>query len=146
MTIDGERLGAIHPGETIREDFLIPLGKSAYWLARGLGITETAAGEILKGKRGITPATALKLERFLGCSAEFWLGLQIAYDLDEERERLASGLETIEPADLSTLTRERQQAIARRQKAIEPMLTATREQMAGELAAMKPREEEPAAA
>src|SRR5207247_5600730 len=101
----------MHPGEVIREDFLIPLGKSAYWLAKGLGITESAVGEILKGKRCITPATALRLERFLGCSAEFWLGLQAAYELDEERARLERDLRMIEPAALQELTQERQREI-----------------------------------
>src|SRR6476620_2930067 len=87
-----ETIGAIHPGEVIREEFLVPLGKTAYWLAKGLGISQTAVGEILQGKRAITPATALRLERFLGCSAEFWLGLQASFDLEEERGRLGPGL------------------------------------------------------
>jgi addiction module HigA family antidote len=104
---EGEKIGSIHPGEVIREDFLVPLGKTAYWLAKGLGVSQTAVGEILHGKRSITPATALKLERFLGCSAEFWLGLQSEYDLDEERARLAPHLQQIEPAALNALTRER---------------------------------------
>src|SRR5262245_14879431 len=95
-----ESMGVIHPGEVIREEFLAPLGKSACWLAKGLGMSDTAVGEILNGKRGISPATALRLERFLGCSAEFWLNLQAAYELDAERERMGGRLETIAPADL----------------------------------------------
>jgi plasmid maintenance system antidote protein VapI len=54
-------------------------------------------GEILKGKRGITPETALPLSRFLGCTPEFWLGLQAAYDLEEVRQRLGEELEQIQP-------------------------------------------------
>src|SRR5436309_817974 len=111
---EGKRIGSIHPGEVIREEFLVPLGKSAYWLAKGIGITESAIGEILKGKRAITPATALRLERFLGCSAEFWLGLQAAYELDEERARLEQDLRDILPAALKELTQERQRVVEER--------------------------------
>src|SRR5438552_3225114 len=99
-----ERIGSIYPGEVIRDDFLLPLGKSARWLAKGLGMPQTAVGEILRGKRAISPETALRLERFLGCSAEFWLGLQASYDLDEERGRLPPDREETQPADLSRLT------------------------------------------
>src|SRR5437588_10724653 len=68
-----ERLPNVHPGEILREDYLIPLGMSSYRLAKGLGMTQTAVGEILQGKRAITPATALRLARFFGSTAEFWL-------------------------------------------------------------------------
>src|SRR5207247_7468655 len=127
-----ERIGSIHPGEVIREDFLVPLGKSAYWLAKGLGMTQTAVGEILQGKRGITPATALRLERFLGCSAEFWLGLQASYELDEERSRLAPDLRELEPANLNELTRERQRAVQLRFQPLAAALPAERERLAAE--------------
>src|SRR6266567_765271 len=137
-----EQIGSIHPGEVIREDFLVPLGKTAYWLAKGLGMTQTAVGEILQGKRGITPATALRLERFLGCSAEFWLGLQAEYDLDEERARLEPALQALRPADLSERTRERQRAVQLRFQPLEAALPAERERLAAELAAIQPREPE----
>src|SRR4051812_1387140 len=139
-----ETIGAIHPGEVIREEFLVPLGKTAYWLAKGLGISQTAVGEILQGKRAITPATALRLERFLGCSAEFWLGLQATYDLDEERGRLGPGLAEIEPADLRALTRERQRAVEARLRPMTMTLPEERERLAAELDAI--RHHEPAAA
>jgi addiction module HigA family antidote len=137
-----EQIGSIHPGEVIREEFLVPLGKTAYWLAKGLGITQTAVGEILQGKRGITPATALRLERFLGCSAEFWLGLQAEYDLDEERARLEPALQGLKPADLSEMTRERQREVQLRLRPLEAALPAERERLAAELAAIQPREQE----
>ena len=95
-----ERVGNIHPGEVLHEDFLVPLGMSPYALAKGLGISPTAVGEILKGKRSITPATALRLQRFFGAEAEFWLNLQAMYDLEEERNRLAGKLEAIKPCEL----------------------------------------------
>lgn len=91
------KLKRIHPGEIIAEDFLKPWGMTPYRLAKGLGVTPTRAAEILKGKRGITAETALRLSRFLGCSPEFWLGLQAAYDLEVARQRLAGELERIEP-------------------------------------------------
>jgi antitoxin HigA-1 len=140
MKMTTERLPNIHPGEIVREEFLVPLGKSAYWLAKGLGITESAVSEILKGKRAITPATALKLERFLGCSAEFWLGLQAAYDLEEERRRLAPGLEEMEPADLDAAWKERARALEARKQQMVSALPGERVRLAGELATMAPRE------
>ena len=94
------RIGNIHPGEVLREDFLIPLALSPYALAKGLGISPTAVGEILSGKRAVTPATALRLQRFFGAEAEFWLNLQAMYDLEEERNRLAAKLEAIKPCEL----------------------------------------------
>ena len=75
-----------HPGETIREDVLEPLGMSVNQLARALGITATRLNEIVRGRRGITADTALRLARYLGTSAEFWLGLQLEYDLRTARE------------------------------------------------------------
>jgi antitoxin HigA-1 len=92
-----DRLPNIHPGEVLREDYLKPLGMTPHALAKGLGISPTAVGEILNGRRAITPATALRLARFFGASAQFWLNLQAAYDLEEERQRLADRLEAIKP-------------------------------------------------
>jgi addiction module HigA family antidote len=137
---EGQRIGSIHPGEVIQEDFLKPLGKTAYWLAKGPGISQRVLGEILHGKRGITPATALRLERFLGCSAEFWLGLQAAYELDEERTRLAPDLQAIEPVDLGQLTLERQRAIAMRLQPLTATLPEERTRMAADLAAIQRHE------
>ena len=70
-----------HPGETIREDILEPLGMSVNQLAKALGITAARLNDIVRGRRGITADTALRLARYLGTSAEFWLGLQLEYDL-----------------------------------------------------------------
>lgn len=95
-----ERLPNIHPGEVLREEYLLPLGMSAYRLAKGLGMSEGAVSEILRGKRAITPATALRLARFFGSDARFWLNLQAAYDLEEEQRRLAPELTRIAPCKL----------------------------------------------
>jgi len=70
-----------HPGETIKEDYLAPLGMSVNRLAKALGMGAARLNEIVLGKRGITADTALRLARCFGTSAEFWLNLQTLYDL-----------------------------------------------------------------
>jgi antitoxin HigA-1 len=70
-----------HPGETIKEDCLAPLAMSVNQLARELGITASRLNEIVRGRRGVTADTALRLARYFGTSPEFWLNLQSLYDL-----------------------------------------------------------------
>ncbi|HEY7390062.1 MAG TPA: HigA family addiction module antitoxin [Bryobacteraceae bacterium] len=70
-----------HPGETIREDCIEPLGLNVNQLANKLGITAARLNEIVRGRRGITADTALRLARYFGTSPEFWLNLQSLYDL-----------------------------------------------------------------
>lgn len=70
-----KNLKNIHPGEILLEEFLIPLGVSAYRLSKEISIPQTPISEIVKGKRCITSATALRLSKFFGNSAKFWLGL-----------------------------------------------------------------------
>lgn len=79
-----ERLNNIHPGEVLKEEFLEPLNISAYRLSKATFIPQTRISEIIKGNRRITADTALRLSRFFGNSAKFWLGLQDDYDLEEE--------------------------------------------------------------
>ncbi|MGA9628018.1 MAG: HigA family addiction module antitoxin [Bryobacteraceae bacterium] len=82
-------LSPIHPGETIREDVLVPLDMSVNQLAKALAVDASRLNEIVRGRRGITADTALRLGRFLGTSAEFWVGLQADYDLRmARREKL----------------------------------------------------------
>lgn len=78
------QLDNIHPGEILLEDFLKPLNVSAYRLAKDIGIPQTRISAIIKGNRSITADTALRLGRYFGNSAKFWLGLQDDYDLEEE--------------------------------------------------------------
>jgi addiction module HigA family antidote len=91
MTIDRPATGwklqrvTTHPGEMLREEFLIPLGISQNALAIKLRVPATRIGEIVKGKRAITPDTALRLARFFGNSPEFWLNLQQMHDLSKAR-------------------------------------------------------------
>lgn len=83
------RLRNIHPGEILQEEFLTPFGITAYRLSKDVGIPQTRVSEILKGNRRITADTALRLSKYFGNSAKFWLGLQDDYDLEEEQ--LAKG-------------------------------------------------------
>jgi len=76
-----------HPGETIKEDYLLPLGMSVNALAKKLGIGDARLNEIVRGERGVTADTALRLARYLDTSAEFWLGLQLEYDLRMARQK-----------------------------------------------------------
>lgn len=83
----------VHPGEVIRDDYLAPLKMSQYALAKALGITQARLGEIVRGKRAITPDTALRLARYFGTSAEFWTGMQAQYDLEVARDAMAATIE-----------------------------------------------------
>ena len=78
------RIKNIHPGEILREEFLEPMSISAYRLSKETFIPQTRISEILKGNRRITADTALRLSKYFGTSAKFWLGLQDDYDLEEE--------------------------------------------------------------
>lgn len=87
------KLEPIHPGEILEEEFMRTLGLSANSLARRIDVPVTRISEIVRGSRGITADTALRLARFLGTSAELWLGLQAEYDLRIARRDLADSLE-----------------------------------------------------
>ncbi len=71
----------IHPGEVLKEEFLVPMGISAYRLAKETRIPTTRVSQIIKGKRTITADTALRFAKFFGTTPDFWLGLQMEYDL-----------------------------------------------------------------
>jgi addiction module HigA family antidote len=79
-----ENLKNIHPGEILIEEFLKPLEISAYRLSKELSIPQTRISQIIKGNRRITADTALRLSKFFGTSAKFWLGLQDDYDIEQE--------------------------------------------------------------
>ena len=84
-----KQLSNIHPGEVLSEEFLKPLGITAYKLSKDIGIPQTRTSEILKGLRRITADTALRLSYYFGNSAKFWLGLQNDFDLEEEKKSKA---------------------------------------------------------
>jgi addiction module HigA family antidote len=91
MTRNGMR--PIHPGEILREEFLVPLGMSAHALSQAIHVTATRVNDIVNGKRGVTADTALRLARYFGNSPEFWLNLQAAHDLRAAEREAAARIE-----------------------------------------------------
>ena len=79
------KLVPVHPGEILSEEFLKPMGLSQNRLALALGVPARRINEIVLGKRGISADTALRLSAYFGNSADFWLGIQMDYDLDTAR-------------------------------------------------------------
>lgn len=94
-----KKLPNIHPGEVLLEEFLIPMEISQYKLAKDLKIPQTRISEIVKRNRRITADTALRLSKYFGTSAKFWLGLQDDYDLEEYENKLAKELNEIPELD-----------------------------------------------
>lgn len=90
-----ETLKNIHPGEVLLEEFLKPLEISAYRLSKDTLIPQTRVSQIIKGRRKITADTALRLSKYFGVSAKFWLGLQDDYDLEEESNAKKEEFESI---------------------------------------------------
>ena len=88
-----EKLPNIHPGEILLEEFLKPLGISQNRLAREIKVAPRRVNEIVLGKRAITPETALRLARYFQTSERFWLGLQVDFDLEEAKHKLAAAID-----------------------------------------------------
>jgi len=84
-----KKIPPVHPGEILEEEFLKPLGISQNRLGKDLGVSPRRINEIVHGKRAITADTALRLSRYFGNSASFWLGLQMDFDLDVANDALA---------------------------------------------------------
>ncbi len=78
----GRRLPPVHPGEILRDDFLLPMGISVYELANAIKVPRSRANDIVRGRRTVSTDTALRLGRYFGTSPEFWINLQARYDLD----------------------------------------------------------------
>ena len=91
-----KNLKNIHPGEILQEEFLIPLGITAYKLAKDIGIPQTRVSGIVKGTRRITADTALRLSKYFGNTAKFGLGLQNDFDIEEEAGMKYKEFESIE--------------------------------------------------
>ena len=89
------KLKNIHPGEILLEEFLVPFNITAYKLAKDIAIPQTRVSEILKGNRRITADTALRLSKYFGNSAKFWLGLQDDFDIEEAISLKGSMLKSI---------------------------------------------------
>ena len=90
-----EKLPPIHPGEILNEEFLVPMNVTQYRLAKSIGVDPRRIHAIVHRERGISAETALLFSRFFGNSAEFWMGLQNQYDLENAADRLSDRLNTV---------------------------------------------------
>ena len=90
-----KKLRNIHPGEVLEEEFMKPLGITVYRISKETDIPQTRLSEIMRGKRRISADTALRLSKYFGNSAQYWLGLQSDYDLEEERHAIEKQLNRI---------------------------------------------------
>ncbi|HBO11953.1 MAG TPA: addiction module antidote protein, HigA family [Halieaceae bacterium] len=88
-------LKPMHPGEVLREEFMVPLGLTAYRVARAIDVPPNRIQDIARERRNITPGTALRLAKLFGTSAEFWMNLQTHYDLECERESSEAAIDAI---------------------------------------------------
>jgi antitoxin HigA-1 len=102
-TMDKNRLPNIHPGEILQLDFLEPLEITPYRLSKDIGVAQTRISEILAEKRSITADTALRLSKYFGNSAQFWLNLQTQYDLRQALEKNGETYNHIPVAQLAHL-------------------------------------------
>ena len=92
------KLQNIHPGEILLKEFLIPMNITAYRLSKDTDIPQTRVSQIIKGNRRITADTAVRLSKYFGNSAKFWLGIQDDFDIEEELNSKASVLNSIPTA------------------------------------------------
>lgn len=92
-----KKLRPIHPGEQLREEFMIPLGLSSNALAHALNVTPARINEIVRERRGITADTALRLARFFNTSHQFWLNLQSNYDVQCAEDAAGRAIASIRP-------------------------------------------------
>lgn len=102
--MDSDRLPSIHPGEILRLEFLEPLDITPYRLSKDLGVAQTRISEILSEKRSITADTALRLSKYFGNSAQFWMNLQTQYDLRQAQKENREIYDHIPVAQLAHLT------------------------------------------
>jgi antitoxin HigA-1 len=86
MSKVNKKMSPIHPGEILKEEFLVPLGMSEYRLAKDISVPARRINEIVHRERSITADTALRLARYFDVTPEFWLGLQLKYDLEVRKD------------------------------------------------------------
>ena len=89
----GKKLPLIHPGEILRDDFLLPMKISVYTLAHVIKVPRSRVNDIVRGRRGVTADTAFRLARYFGTSPDFWINLQARYDLDAADRKLRRRIE-----------------------------------------------------
>ena len=93
-----KKLSPVHPGEVLREDFLVPMGLSAYAVARAIGVPRTRIERLAREETPITADTALRLAKYFGTTAAFWMNMQGQHDLEHAEDQLAKELRKIAPA------------------------------------------------
>ncbi len=98
-----EKLANIHPGEILFHEFLEPLKITAYRISKELRIPQTRISEIIKGNRRITADTALRLSKYFGNSAKFWLGIQDDFDIEEGKEKKETELNEIKKLEIENV-------------------------------------------
>jgi addiction module HigA family antidote len=96
-----DKLAPIHPGEVLMEDFIEGFGITQHRLAVSIGVSPRRINEIVHSKRAITADTALRLGKYFGTSAQFWLNLQTRYDLDLAEDRVAAQIDEIKPLQVA---------------------------------------------
>ncbi len=94
------RLEPVHPGEVLKHDFMEPFALSSNALARAIRVTPARINEIVRGRRGITAETALRLARYFGTDAQSWMNLQDRYELAVAKRRVEDALAAIQPREL----------------------------------------------
>lgn len=92
-------LPSIHPGEVLREEFLVEMGLTAYAVARACGIPRTRIERLAREETPVTADTALRLSRYFGTTPAFWMGMQAQYDLERAEDELGGDLEKIIPRE-----------------------------------------------
>ena len=95
-----EKIANMHPGEILQEEFLIPMGISAYKLSKSIGVQQTRISLIIKGERGITADTAMRFSKYFGITPEFWMNLQREYDLRKVKSEIKEVIDNIVPVSL----------------------------------------------
>jgi addiction module HigA family antidote len=96
-----KKLPPVHPGDVLREEFLLPMNLSPYAVARAIGVPRTRIERLARQETAVTADTALRLARYFGTTAGFWMGLQAQHDLEQAEDALATQLRKIEPARAS---------------------------------------------
>ena len=96
-----KKLAPVHPGEVLREEFLVPMKLSPYAVARAIGVPRTRIERLVREETPVTADTALRLAKYFGTTAGFWMGLQAQYDLEQAEDALTRELRKIEPVRAS---------------------------------------------
>ena len=92
-----KKLAPVHPGEVLREDFLGPMNLSAYAVARACGVPRTRIERLVREETPITADTALRLAKYFGTTAAFWMGMQAQYDLERTEDEVSAEIKRIQP-------------------------------------------------